>query len=632
MAGGDLVIETECWLSFSITPVQGFIEAARTVRDLAVGSRLLSIMVGEAIQAGRASRGSLLFPAQSAGDDRSSLPNQYVMIFRTREEANVAAKNIQFAAFKVWEDLAADVKTKLTAKWGNDWDSDWAEQIKRYWDIRVLIISEQEASEANYQRLFGMKEANPFIRKWRVLAAGLSATKQVRWFPGDHGLGRQKCSLIGELEQMGPFGPPGALTKWWAGHQGTRIGVARIGERDRLCAVSLVKRFAPAVSNHPELKVWATSVSDTAAIATAQWREAAREWFSDEWSAFTRACDNLNAEIDLEGSTANRGEGYARLLLEEGLTSKSLEKEYGKRDSLVIDPLINALRRQRESLIWTAKNREIVDTSSTGERIQKVPGRTYILGPPPRYLAAIALDGDKIGERLNEGNSEQFFEDMSKSLLKFAGDTKRIVDKRHGQHIYAGGDDLLSLIHTNECLTCVHELKDAFPTNLPGGTGKTTASTGIVLFHYKHDLRDALHQAREAEQEAKSAGRNRVGLRVLKRSGGNIEITAHYEDIESIEVLGDLFRAGASFRWLGHVQQLEAALECAHQNQLRTQLQYFIRSSETASSTEKQLVENKIIELLERCFSAYGTPDPPAPFQRFMKFVSTAAFLARGRD
>jgi len=624
-----MVSDTECWLSFSITPVQGFIEAARTVRDLAVGSRLLSIMVGEAIRAGRDSQGKLLFPALSADDDRSSLPNQYVMTFRTREEADVAAKNIQIAACKVWEDLAADVRKKLTGKWGNDWDADWADQIKLYWDIRVLVISEQDASEANYQRLFGTKEENPFLRKWRVLAAGLSATKQVRWFPGDHGFGRQKCSLIGEMEQMGPLGSPGALTRWWETQRRTRVGVARIGERDRLCAVSLVKRFAPAVSSHTELKTWATSVSDTAAIATAQWRKVAHERCPDEWGAFTQACDNLNAAMDSEGSGANRGESYARLLLEDSLSWNSFSKEYGKLDPLIIDPIINELRRQRGTLIGIAKNLEIVVTQSTDEYTQN---RTYKLGPPPRYLAAIALDGDKIGDRLNQGDSEKFFEDMSRSLLKFAGDTKRIVDSRLGQHIYAGGDDLLSLIHTKECLPCVNELKNAFPANLPGGLSKTTASAGIVLFHYKHDLRDALHQARKAEQEAKNDGRNCVGIRVLKRSGGDIHITAHYEDIERIQVLGDLFREGASFRWLGHVQQLETALECAHQNQLRTQLQYFIRSSEAAPGAEKQLVENRVLELLEQCFSTYGAPKPPEPFRRFMKFLGAATFLARGRN
>src|SRR5262249_31068957 len=87
----------------------------------------------------------------------------------------------------------------------------------------------------------------------------------------------QKCTLLGTLEQMGPAGLAESRPFWQrfadsVSHEGTRVR-----ERERLCAVSLVKRFAWAAYFREELRLRREELrfDDTAT-------EAAREWLADE--------------------------------------------------------------------------------------------------------------------------------------------------------------------------------------------------------------------------------------------------------------------------------------------------------------------------------------------------------------
>ena len=68
------------WLSFSLTPVQSFLQAARTVRDLKVGSKLLSYLAGQAFDAAQP-RAAELSTRHSAAS--LTLPNRFVVCYET---------------------------------------------------------------------------------------------------------------------------------------------------------------------------------------------------------------------------------------------------------------------------------------------------------------------------------------------------------------------------------------------------------------------------------------------------------------------------------------------------------------------------------------------------------------------
>ena len=57
---------------------------------------------------------------------------------------------------------------------------------------------------------------------------------------------------------------------------------------------------------------------------------------------------------------------------------------------------------------------------------------------------------------------------------------------------------------------------------------KATASIGAIVAHHQAPLQMVLRELREAEKEAKSAGRNAFCVRILKRAGGEVGVTAQW--------------------------------------------------------------------------------------------------------
>ncbi len=137
--------------------------------------------------------------------------------------------------------------------------------------------------------------------------------------------------------------------------------------------------------------------------------------------------------------------------------------------------------------------------------------------------------------------------------------------------MYAGGDDVLALVAVDDLFDAMQLLRLAYsglpPADnmgledhlarfAPGGArgqgrlllekgfgyltakGKTpgrlmtlmghkaTASMGAVVAHHTAPLGGVLRQLREAEGRAKTAGRDRFCLRVIKRGGGEVSITS----------------------------------------------------------------------------------------------------------
>ncbi|WP_200182213.1 type III-B CRISPR-associated protein Cas10/Cmr2 [Ectothiorhodospira mobilis] len=157
---------------------------------------------------------------------------------------------------------------------------------------------------------------------------------------------------------------------------------------------------------------------------------------------------------------------------------------------------------------------------------------------------------------------------LSSALNHFSLHLARYVveDCVKGKLIYAGGDDVLALVAVDDLLDAMQLLRlaysglapdpamglDAHVGRLLEGGGapqdkklllkdgfgllhgrlmrlmghRATASMGAVVAHHQAPLARVLRELREAEAGAKSAGRNRFCLRVLKRGGGAEELTA----------------------------------------------------------------------------------------------------------
>lgn len=168
---------------------------------------------------------------------------------------------------------------------------------------------------------------------------------------------------------------------------------------------------------------------------------------------------------------------------------------------------------------------------------------------------------------LSPGYHLQFSECLSNFALRCA---RRIVKAYQGRLIYAGGDDVVALLPADTALACARELRNAFcgeklssdashglsqkapgfliAENLHERTGKNdpanekripfavpgpqaTASVGIAIAHFKSPLQDAVKAAQAAERRAKkNPNKDAVAVTVLKRSGETVEWSARWND------------------------------------------------------------------------------------------------------
>ena len=118
-------------------------------------------------------------------------------------------------------------------------------------------------------------------------------------------------------------------------------------------------------------------------------------------------------------------------------------------------------------------------------------------GEPGKYYAAIALDGDNMGEKIREAKSKEEHAERSRQLIDYAKEARQIVEEEHlGKLTYAGGDDLLALANLEDLLPILKKLRKKFPKF-------TSASAGVCVAHNKMPLGVVLQHARRMEKEAK---------------------------------------------------------------------------------------------------------------------------------
>ncbi len=170
----------------------------------------------------------------------------------------------------------------------------------------------------------------------------------------------------------------------------------------------------------------------------------------------------------------------------------------------------------------------LMDGGGVGISLKELADRSEI--EATRYIAAIQMDGDHMGEILSDTTrGKAFFNQFSQKLANFAcNEAQRIVEGHDGVLVYAGGDDVLALLPACRAIDCARELRNKFcekNSNMPGsecGSGgqRVTLSAGIAFCHYKTPLSRLLTEARRAEHRAKEElGRDALAITIVKRSG-----------------------------------------------------------------------------------------------------------------
>ena len=588
------------FLSFSLGPVQSFIEASRSVRDLWSGSAILSWLLFEALTPVVDTIGptALIYPSlrgnplmdvwlrKTLGIDvgtvpdrhsriSPSLPNRFIAMVPRGPEGATAftlAVDCEEAVRDAWSALAESVRNRLDRHLNPlcaDWDRLWESQISDFFEIRTSTVPDRDVSDESLASLIGggtFEEVWPDAAAIRSLAGSLppgngpssggnavggwqarmeysvrlmDGVRTVRHVPtasapyDDSGRVPAKCSLFGSWEQMGPADFRESNRFWKQACERVNLNGVRIRSGERLCAISLARRFAaPArLAREFGLDPDALRFPDTATVA-------AREWLQ-------------RAGID-----------PARVRAEHRTWNGRWLHDADDEDTPTPPPEVDS---------W----------------IRDAMGKH---GAPSAYYAILMMDGDDIGGWLSGGADRtprireilhpdvvSYFREaggsaaepalearrpvgpglhasISAALGDFAsGSAEQCVADHHGTLIYSGGDDLLALLPIASVVRCADALREAFQGSTHGSLGgmgrRATLSAGIAFVHHLEDLRFALQAAREAESQAKEAGKDLICFKVVRRSGEHATATLPWPLAGWFADLTHLFAKGATDRW-----------------------------------------------------------------------------------
>ena len=682
--------EFKALFSFSIGPVQDFIASARTVRDLWSGSYILSWLTANAIAVviKEPWKGVVMhlekqeehplveLAMKKDAPDKGKpeylipcLPNYFIAGIRTNKAENLE-KDIKSAVKREWMEISEEVRNNLYKNWEQlseneennlpycgKWDVSWDKQINNFWDIRTAWLEITEENITKARKFTQLKFGDTYEEKFKatkILLEKLNvANKMIRNYPPHENDTddenqkqlkeiRPKCCLCGKFSQMGPLvtNCPEEKRKitqmtltgnFWnaAAKKSREIGWERIKSKDRFCAIHLVKRFAwrfyfchrTGYGN----EIGRKSVLDTSTIAAMSWMERLRKNTNEIF--LHEKAEKMLSNIDKEKDEKKHLHWTGHWL------------QWKTRDEFADDKGDEPICPKE---VW-----EIIENAREQAREKNLPKF------PPKYYAIIKIDGDRMGDRFKHSTREQFLS-LGANLSKFAlENVQSIVENDHlGHLIYAGGDDVLAMVPTENALSCAKEIHDWLMTvsinEIP-----VTSSAGIVICHYKSDLRDSMEAAEKAEKKAKNSGRNCAALTIIRHSGIQTTSVIPWKCIDYMQELIHDFQDGASDRWsyqaIGEWKLINPALSKPDKFEkekntinvckiMDAEVKRIIGRSDLDEKTKVKTINRwkKITRFMEFKIAQGKKKDSEHPMiqaiDNALILIQSASFLARGKE
>jgi CRISPR-associated protein Cmr2 len=499
-------------LLLSIGPVQQFIGQARRMRDLWLGSHVLSEMSRAAARSLAEADWELVLPALEKGDPElepclgttrpeTGLPPLGISnkVLATRgelpdESILDAARTARRAAVAVWKHFAAGA----VARAGNGL---LASPLAEHEDPEAVVESllELVAGWARFGAEGGFEAAR--LEAEQAIAARKALRDFRQWQGGPY----PKSSLDGQRESIlidrqkddrgerpeRPFGAAGRL---------------RLSPREHLDGVGLVKR----AGGEPDQFV------PVARVAVEPW---------------------LQALYQAAKGHQPLGDRLA------GLEDACRRAHLTRCDHAPVRWLRGAFPYDGEIFFegqWPALIEELGLDGFFESRVKPLfRGRLAIPAPYP-YVACLAADGDRMGAALSALATASRQSKLSTKLAGFSRSVRTIVEDHRGIQVFAGGDDVLAVLPVATAVPCAEALHGAFEDAVRDlfddpsqaqDQAPPTLSVGIGVGHYLNPLGALRDLARQAEKYAKVGDglpegdpgqRNALAVIVDKRSGGTV--------------------------------------------------------------------------------------------------------------
>jgi CRISPR-associated protein Cmr2 len=330
---------------------------------------------------------------------------------------------------------------------------------------------------------------------------------------------------------------------------------------------------------------WGSGDSPQTAMEDLETHKLKRDWIGINW---------VGESSSLSGTDAVAWNRLGQEHSQPGRSLTDAEQQELERFYLRLAWILDDLRRSKEPLPLDEELKKHFETEDGGKFVThrerlSIPELVKRLATLPKLAKPIGLtdldegfkdiyrepgywtgwfmgDGDKVGDKLkklaerNSNHSTKRDQDLTHftELMRDWGtqfkEQKDLFPQGKGRVIYAGGDDFLGVLYSEEAQQGQESPEKVKPIEawnwlltlpkqweeLQGDLKKQlnidfTYSVGFVWAGHQVPQRDILQHCREAEKRAKSLGRDRVTIRVVFNSGQYVQWTCPWTHLQVIE-------------------------------------------------------------------------------------------------
>lgn len=509
-------------LVFTFSPVQGFIEKSRKLRDFFNSSLILSYITKKLIEKLKEDPDvEIIYPAIKEHDSEKLLmnyPNRLVAKFEKDKNYCEELKN-QFS--KIWEEIYTYIADKI--KIPESVKATFKSHNKHYFTYFCEIQEEVDREEwmtelkVNEETLkkFKINQENPYGFTYDLLERKLGARKTFRPYYGrvDENKKVHGCTLCGERP---------ALDLNWEELR-KNLPPYHLDDSERLCGVCLTKRFFHFYLKEKEGIKDLAKFHSTRHFALAPLiKKVEKDKLSEEEKEILREILSM----------------YTNNQINDGNLKELI---YNNIDELTYKR-VKALVRKRLDKI-PDKDKEV--------RLKEFEKKFK-----NSYFSILMADGDEMGkwlglkpEKRKVELTENFHKKFSEALFKFAQKITKIEDNICLKFVYLGGDDVLAVAHPSVILKAAKIIRKRFseilkkelkPSNIKEDP---TMSAGLVIAHEKENLAFVLEHLRTAERRAKNEGRNRLCISVIPHNSYPRELVLKWDNLENFIKLIEYFKS-----------------------------------------------------------------------------------------
>ena len=485
-------------LQFSFSPVQEFVAEARKTVDLRTGSFLISYLsvcaaravIEQAREDGDTDAAIRLFPditqdpiylrltgQSQANPDTGSFPNQFSLSVPNEQTGQKWAKAAQDELQEAWEKIASRAWQQLETWYQQEMDA----AVKARWDQQV---------ESTWSIFWVVSEGG--------ISGQMNSRKHLRAFMGTQDSG-DNCTVCGHRGEISGNQNRKARNQFWQTLRNGPLGNRGfLDEKERLCAVCMTKRLLADRTISKDAIGWPLEreFPSTPRVAAEPWRQRVLADQGTREKVDDYSCEVIGKNFDKLGPGSDFDYFYESYL---------------------------------EELPRTAKDPESAR--------QKLRSLYEAVGMPGNTVAVLAMDGDRLGERLSKiGDNKALLDQLSRAILEFSQEVRNIINGVEGAAlVYAGGEDVLVLLPINKALETVQEIRKAYKDKTKEISELTnsefTISGGLLFAPMNLPLRTMIRTAHMLEDVAKDeAGRNALAISVWRGGGEILRLARKWSD------------------------------------------------------------------------------------------------------